>query len=333
MFALFSSASAAVGNPGQGNYAAANAVLDALAEQRRSRGLAATSLAWGAWDGAGMAAADRAAGAAHRAGIRPLDPDLAVTALRRAVMEPEPTTVISDVDPGRFVHAFTAVRPSRLLAGLPGPEATAPAGPAGAPAVPDQRAELAALPAGRRGAALLLLVRTRSAEILGLAGTEAVGAEKAFRDLGFDSLGSVELRNQLTAATGLELPATLVFDHPTPAELADHIARQLDPAASDDSAEPEDVDQARLQALLASVSVGQLRRIGVLEPLLKLAAEHGRSGGPADGAGETPAYADSIDAMDLDALVHAALNTPTSDPTPDPSSAPAHRDEPQDRRS
>lgn len=288
-----------------------------------------------------MAAGDRAAGAAHRAGIRPLDPDLAVTALRRAVMEPEPTTVISDVDPGRFVRAFTAGRPSRLLAGLPVPEAADAAGPVAAPAVPEQRAELAALPAGRRRPAVLHLVRTRAAEVLGLTGPEAVGAEKAFRDLGFDSLGAVELRNQLTAATGLELPATLVFDHPTPAELAEHIARQLDPAACDDSAEPQDVDQARLQALLASVSVAQLRRIGVLEPLLKLAAEQGRSDESADGAGEAPAYADSIDAMDLDALVHAALNTPTpdptsapaSDPTPNLSSVPAHRDEPQDRRS
>ncbi|WP_345220071.1 type I polyketide synthase, partial [Streptomyces cremeus] len=340
VFALFASASASVGNPGQGNYAAANAVLDALAEQRRSRGLAATSLAWGAWGGAGMAVGDRAAGAAQRAGIRPLDPDLAVTALRRAVMEPEPLTVISDVDPARFVRAFTAVRPSRLLAGFTVPQA--PDAPAAAE-VPRQRAELAALSGARRGPAVLQLVRTLAAEVLGLGGTAAVGAEKAFRDLGFDSLGAVELRNQLTAATGLELSATLVFDHPTPAELAEHIARRLDPAADEDAAGPQDVDQARLQALLASVSVAQLRRIGVLEPLLELAAETARDEDhPGGGAGEEAAYADSIDAMDVDALVQAALGTtaphpdsaptthPTSHPASGPTAGPAQHAEPQD---
>ncbi|MGW7359249.1 type I polyketide synthase, partial [Streptomyces sp. NPDC054802] len=327
VFALFSSASAAVGNPGQGNYAAANAVLDALAEQRRSRGLAATSLAWGAWAGAGMAAADRAAGAADRAGIRPLDPDLAVTALRRAVLDPEPTTVISDVEPGRFVRAFTAVRPSRLLAGLPVPQT---ADTPGAPAVPEQRTALAAVPEARREATVLQLVRTLAAEVLGLSGTAAVGPEKAFRDLGFDSLAAVELRNQLTAATGLELSATLVFDHPTPADLAEHIARRLDPAAAGDAAEADDLDEARLQTLLASVSVSRLRRIGVLEPLLKLAAENGRDEDPADAPGQEAAYADSIDAMDVDALVQAVLNPTASDPDSGPTAAPAHHDEPQD---
>ncbi|MFE0952720.1 SDR family NAD(P)-dependent oxidoreductase, partial [Streptomyces mutabilis] len=119
VFALFSSASAAVGNPGQGTYAAANAVLDALAERRRAEGLPATSVAYGAWDGEGMAGGERAAALARRTGIRPLDPDLAVLALRQVVTGTDPVAVGADVDPDRFVRAFTSVRPSRLLAEMP----------------------------------------------------------------------------------------------------------------------------------------------------------------------------------------------------------------------
>ncbi|MFD4322331.1 type I polyketide synthase, partial [Streptomyces sp. NPDC058548] len=236
VFALFSSASAAVGNPGQGNYAAANAVLDALAEQRRADGLAATSIAWGAWGGGGMAAGDHAAVMAQRTGVRPLDPDLAVLALRRAVMEPGPTAVVSDVEPGQFVRAFTAVRPSRLLAELAAPDASyAPNAPRATSTAPDLREDLAGLSAARRRAAVLTLVRGQAADVLGHSGTELVGTDKSFRDLGFDSLGAVELRNRLTAATGLSLSSTLVFDHPTPAELAEHILRELDPAVGDDT--------------------------------------------------------------------------------------------------
>ncbi|MFE2102443.1 type I polyketide synthase, partial [Streptomyces sp. NPDC059468] len=308
VFALFSSASAAVGNPGQGSYAAANAVLDALAEQRRADGLAATSIAWGAWGGDGMAADDRAAAAAHRTGVRPLDPDLAVLALRRTVMDPGPTAVVSDVEPEQFVRAFTAVRPSRLLAELPAPQATS--APDAGTAGPLLRDRLAGLTAARRRTAVLDLVRGQAADVLGHTGPELVGADKAFRDLGFDSLAAVELRNRLNAATGLSLSSTLVFDHPTPAELAGHILRELDPDDAGDRAESEDA-QDRIRTLLSSVSLDQLRRIGVLEPLLKLATEQQDQNHPAP---EPGGYDDeSIDAMDVEALVQAALQNPSDD--------------------
>ncbi|WP_420897019.1 SDR family NAD(P)-dependent oxidoreductase [Kitasatospora aureofaciens] len=296
VFALFSSASAAVGNPGQGNYAAANAILDALAERRRAHGRAATSIAWGAWGG-GMAADARAAEAARRTGIRPLDPAAAVSALRRTVLDDAPTTLVADVDPERFVRAFTAVRPSRLLAQLPGyAEPQGPGGDTGNGR--ELRAELAGLPPARRAATVLGLVRGRAAEVLGLPGIEAVGPDKAFRDLGFDSLGAVELRNRLGAATGLDLSPTLVFDHPSPSELAEHLLGLLLTGPGQDStdAEPE---RDRLRALLESVPLDRLRRSGVLDELLKLAD------GAADGGAAEDA--DAIDAMDLDDLVQAAL--------------------------
>ncbi|GAB2724951.1 hypothetical protein GCM10010442_52970 [Kitasatospora kifunensis] len=311
VFALFSSASASVGNPGQGNYAAANAVLDALAERRRAAGLAASSIAWGAWDGGGMAADDRAAEAARRTGIRPLDPELAVKALRQAVLDPAPTTIVADVEPGQFVRAFTSVRPSRLLAELAPLDDQFTAASTAPTSGGALREELAALSAGRRAALLLNLVRDRAAQVLGHPSMDLVGADKAFRDLGFDSLAAVELRNQLSAATGLSLSATLVFDHPTPAELAEHLLRQLAPSAAgeEETVADEELDQARLTALLASVSVAQLRQIGVLEPLLKLAAQHADHH-----EAKEEAYAESIDAMDLDDLVQAALQNNSDQP-------------------
>ncbi|MEU8517922.1 beta-ketoacyl reductase [Kitasatospora sp. NPDC048722] len=303
VFALFSSASAAVGNPGQGNYAAANAVLDALAERRRADGLAATSLSWGAWAGGGMAADARAGEAARRTGIRPLDPAVAVAALRRAVLDTAPTTLVADVDPERFVRAFTAVRPSRLLAELPGYADPQGGGPGEDSANGRElRAELAALGPARRTAALLGLVRGRAAEVLGLPGIEAVGPEKAFRDLGFDSLGAIELRNRLGAATGLDLSPTLVFDHPSPTELAAHLLGLL--AGDGDAVESGDPERARLRALVESVPLERLRRSGVLDALLRLADGVPAEDGP---EAEDAPEADAIDAMDLDDLVQAAL--------------------------
>ncbi|HWN62782.1 MAG TPA: beta-ketoacyl reductase, partial [Streptosporangiaceae bacterium] len=301
VFALFSSASAAIGNLGQANYAAANAVLDALAEQRRARGLPATSIAWGAWGGSGMAADGRALAAARRTGVRPLDPDLAVLALRQLVMTADPTAVVADVEPDRFVRAFTSLRPSRLLADLPG---YAELSHGDAVQAGGLRQELVGLPAARRSAVVLNLVRARAAEVLGHTGPESVSADRAFRDLGFDSLGSVELRNQLNAMTGLSLPATLVFDYPTPAALAEHIRRELDPGAASGADRDE---ESEIRSLLASVPIGRLRETGVLAQLLTLT---GADTPPAAPPGE------SIDEMKVDDLVRAALNG-ASHPAPD----------------
>ncbi|MFI9031223.1 type I polyketide synthase, partial [Streptomyces sp. NPDC053560] len=294
-FVLFSSASSAVGNPGQANYAAANAVLDALAEDRRVRGLPATSVSWGAWGGGGMAGAGGADAAARRAGVGAMDPDLAVESLLRLVTEKEPTAVVAEVALDRFAGAFGGARPSALLREFPGYRELAEA--AAAPRTTEDGAlaqRLAALPPGRRLDTVVDLVRTRAAQVLGYPDTDAVGAERSFRDLGVDSLGAVELRNQLGAATGLSLPATLVFDHPTPTALGEYVLALLvpdEPAASDEETE--------IRAVLASVPLDQLREIGVLEPLLQLA---GRGGAVDDEDGE------SIDSMTVADLVRAALN-------------------------
>ncbi|WP_455363831.1 type I polyketide synthase [Saccharopolyspora gregorii] len=295
-FVLFSSASAAVGNAGQAGYAAANAVLDALAEQRHAAGLPATSIAWGAWAGAGMAAGQDAADGAQRGGVDAMRPDLALRALDELATGPEPAPLVAAVGE-RFARAFTATRPSPLLRELPGHAEHAAPAPADRGSL---RAELAELPAGRRRDVLLDLVREHSADILGHPGPDSVGPDRAFRELGFDSLAAVELRNRLGAASGLRLGATMVFDHPTPADLAEHLLAELgiggDPAA-------DDADEARIRRLLATAPLSALRAAGVLEALDGL---DGPDGEHADGT-ETGSD-ESIDAMALDDLVQAALD-------------------------
>jgi KS-AT-KR-ACP domain-containing polyene macrolide polyketide synthase/pimaricinolide synthase PimS2/candicidin polyketide synthase FscD len=298
-FVLFSSASGAVGNPGQANYAAANAVLDALADQRRAKGLGATSIAWGAWGGSGMAADTREEGA-RRTGVGAMDPALAVMALRQLVAEPTATAVVAQVSAAASLRGGTGSRLRALLRELPGGDVEAPERTESA--APQLRTRLAGLTTAERREEVLRLVQDSAAEVLGHADTDLVRPDKAFRDLGFDSLSGVELRNQLTAASGLTLPSTLVFDHPTPSALAAYLLDEMrlgGGTATDEDA--EDGDEAAIRAVLASVSLGQLREIGVLEPLLQLA---GRGYEPVDDGRSH----DAVDDMDVDDLVQAALN-------------------------
>ncbi|MGW4690744.1 SDR family NAD(P)-dependent oxidoreductase, partial [Streptomyces sp. NPDC004244] len=208
-FVLFSSMSGMIGAPGQANYAAANAHLDALAEQRRAAGLAATSLAWGPWAEGGMAADEALEARLRREGLPPMTPDTALAVLRQgAAASSDAALLIADVDWERFAPAFTAVRPSALLSELTATPAAGPAARAetGTGTGVERFAGLGAVELERE---LLGLVRAQVAAVLGHDGSEAVGAERAFKELGFDSLTAVELRNRLGAATGVTLPATL----------------------------------------------------------------------------------------------------------------------------
>ncbi|MFJ2774485.1 type I polyketide synthase [Streptomyces sp. NPDC087300] len=228
-FLSYSSIAGIWGSGGQVGYSAANAYLDALAEHRTAHGLPGTAVAWGPWGGGGMAD-DEAQRQLSRRGLLSLAPELAVGALADAVAGGTPTTVVADVDWERFAPAFTVGRPSPLLSDLP--EARdAVAGRtenSSGPAESDRdgaalRGRLTGLDAAKRGELVRGLVAAEAAAVLGHATAGAVDPDRAFRDLGFDSLTAVELRNRLTAATGLTLPATVVFDYPNPAALADHL--------------------------------------------------------------------------------------------------------------
>ncbi|MBO1417378.1 type I polyketide synthase, partial [Streptomyces sp. FH025] len=219
-FVLFSSASGVFGAPGQANYAAANAFLDALAEHRHARGLPATSLAWGQWaESSGITGnlteADQRRLA--RTGMLPLATEQALDVFDTALAGERPALV-----PVRLDLAAIDTPPA-LLRGLARPR-RAPA-PAAGPG--DLRARLEALPEPEQRALLFDLVVTHSASILGMAPGGIDDPRQLFRDHGVDSLTAIELRNRLNAATGLQLPATLVFDFPTPEQLVNHLYGQL----------------------------------------------------------------------------------------------------------
>ncbi|QKV75037.1 type I polyketide synthase [Amycolatopsis sp. Hca4] len=219
-FVLFSSIAGVWGSGHQGAYAAANAHLDALAEHRRARGESATSIAWGPWAGAGMGASEEGEELLRRRGLLPLDPGLGMRALLQAVELGETTVVVADVDWARFAPSYAAARSRPLMAELPEFDAGEGPGESGSAELTER---LAALPAPERRRVLLDVVRARAAAVLGHDGAEAIEPARPFKDLGFDSLTAVELRNALVAETGLALPSTLVFDHPTPADLADRL--------------------------------------------------------------------------------------------------------------
>jgi acyl transferase domain-containing protein/acyl carrier protein len=230
-FVLFSSIAATWGSGGQPGYAAANAFLDALAEQRRCRGLAAASVAWGPWGGGGMTNA-ASAEQLRRRGLDVVDPPLLVTALGQVLDSGETQVTIADVDWARFAPPFTLRRPSPLIEGLPEvrqvlADVVADDEPAASAAGAALARQLAGLPSAEQDRTLVKLVRFEAATVLGHSSPDAVEARRAFSELGFDSLTAVELRNRLNTATGLRLPATLLFDFPTPLAVATFLRQQL----------------------------------------------------------------------------------------------------------
>ncbi|WUJ40978.1 SDR family NAD(P)-dependent oxidoreductase [Streptomyces sp. NBC_00386] len=229
-FVLFSSMTGVWGNGGQGAYGAANAFLDALAEQRRAQGLPALAVAWGSWADGGMA--DGAAGDhLRRRGVRAIAALPAISVLHGALTHGETSVTVADVDWDRFVSAFAGTRPCPLLHGVPEArkvlEVRAQAArSAEVPASALVQRLLGATP-GEQSRILLDLVREQAATVLGHTGKGAFEADRTFRETGFDSLTAVELRHRLNTATGLKLPTTLVFDHPTPTALARHLGVEL----------------------------------------------------------------------------------------------------------
>ncbi|MDG4810796.1 SDR family NAD(P)-dependent oxidoreductase [Micromonospora sp. WMMD1120] len=221
-FVLFSSIAGTLGVPGQAGYAPGNAFLDALAERRRAAGLPATSIAWGAWAGGGMAAQAGVEDLLRRHGLPQMPPETALEGMRRAVEAGVPSVAVVDVEWDRLYLAFTASRVRPLLHAVPEVRVIR-----AAEARRAQPAPLTAVAAPDRRRALLDLVRGHVAATLGHTGPDQVRADRSFKDLGFDSLTGVEIRNRLGAATGLRLPVTVVFDEPTPRALANRLHGEL----------------------------------------------------------------------------------------------------------
>ncbi|WXH42658.1 type I polyketide synthase [Streptomyces netropsis] len=302
-FVVFSSAAGTLGTAGQANYAAANAFLDALAGHRRSAGLPGTSLAWGLWDtnGGGMAAElgqadlDRmgrsgVVGLSTEDGLALLDAALAADRAVSLPMRLETRALRSAAEDGSL---------PALLRDL----VRVPVAAAGPPAVADGlRGRVGLLAPEERHQAVLELVCGQVAVVLGHATAEAVDPQRSFKDLGFDSLTAVELRNRLTSATGLTLSATLVFDYPTPVVMTDHIEAVL----LAELGAPADPFLARLDDWaegLAATELDDTERERVAARLRLLAARWGDGAGAQSSGADGTTVADELDSANDDELI------------------------------
>ncbi|MEV0696216.1 beta-ketoacyl reductase, partial [Streptomyces sp. NPDC050388] len=216
----------------------ANTYLDALAEQRRARGLPATSLAWGPWAGGGLAQGE-AVEQLERRGLTLMDPDIAIAAMEQALALGTPCSTVADVAWEKFAPSFTALRPSALLSELHDLQHRTTTGSdndaeAEREASAAFRERLISVPADEQRRILQELVRSEAARVLGHGTAHAVEVDRAFRDLGFDSVMGIELRNRLNEATGLDLESTIVFDEPSSETLAERLRRELVPDTDDD---------------------------------------------------------------------------------------------------
>ncbi|MBP2327133.1 acyl transferase domain-containing protein [Kibdelosporangium banguiense] len=266
-FVLFSSAAGLVLGAGQAGYAAANVFLDELASHRRGLGLPAVSLAWGAWaEDGGMAGQleDSDLRRLRRLGMPPMSTVEGLALFDASLAAGEAVLVPLKVDIAALRARTDAVpAPLRGLARVTVRRRSAQAGGSVA-------GRLAALPGEEREPYLLTVVSEHVAAVLGFASATSVDPVRAFQEMGFDSLTSVELRNQLATTTGVSLPATVVFDHPTPAVLAKRLLESLDPGQANPAA-PVLAEIDRLDAVLAAASVnGSAPKITArLEALLR----------------------------------------------------------------
>jgi acyl transferase domain-containing protein/NADPH:quinone reductase-like Zn-dependent oxidoreductase/acyl carrier protein len=302
-FVLFSSAAGTLGAPGQGNYAAANAFLDSLAAQRRTEGLPATSIAWGLWEQRSaltekLGEADLARMA--RSGIVPLSDEQGLALFDQALASERPEALALGLErAGLRAQAQAGVLPP-ILSGLV--------------RAPSQRrrqsgslvAKLASTPEAEREEVVLALVRAEVAAVLGHGSPDAIEPERSFKDLGFDSLAAVELRNRLKAATGLPLPPTIVFDYPNSTALAEHLLASVAPSGGEAGA--SESGEGEIRELLASIPLASLRRTGLLDSLIRLSKQDGDAETEADGGED----GDAIDAMDVEELIRESATSQES---------------------
>jgi len=321
-FVLLSSVSGLLVGAGQANYAAANRFLDALAQHRRAAGLPATALSFGLWaaqEGLAGAGADAALEEQRMAdqGLPPIPADQGLALFDEAVgldrstavparLDTERLAQRGDVAPAMFRELLRGTaRRSRTAAEAPAPRADQ------ALSEPEQLLRRLAVPReAERRRILLDLVRVHVAAVRH-DDPEAVDTGRGFTELGLDSLAAIELRNRLQSATGLRLPATMMFDYPNPGVLAEHLLAELLPGIveepADEAASAPADDESTLRARISGIPLAALREAGLLDTLLRLAGTAEGTGG--EGTGGEGAQAEDADvrSMAVDDLVRAAL--------------------------
>ncbi|MET8978878.1 SDR family NAD(P)-dependent oxidoreductase [Streptomyces sp. NPDC004539] len=312
-FVLFSSAAGVLGAPGQANYAAANAVLDTLAAERGRAGLPATAMAWGLWAGTGMGAelSEQDLLRLARGGVVPLTPERGLALFDTALRSAVPAVAPLALDAGRLEAVGDALAP--LLRGLVRRTVRRQAGGAKEAAGGAWLEEIRSVTPAERQRKVLDMVVSLLARVLGHADARRIRPGQPFTELGLDSLTGVELRNQLAAATRLRLPATLVFDHPTPQAIADQLLTDLfgadaltaAPAEARDPAAPLRDGIARLHEQLAQADPADTAYADV-EPALRQLLAAWTAARTAD---DTHADVSEASAEDLFALLDNELGT------------------------
>ncbi|MFJ9196959.1 SDR family NAD(P)-dependent oxidoreductase, partial [Streptomyces flaveolus] len=303
VFALFSSVAGTFGSPGQVNYAAANAFLDAFAAYRRTRGLPGLSLAWGLWDqgGAGMTAhlGEAELARMRRGGARALGVEEGLALFDAALRRPE-----AQLAPVRLDLAGLAQQEdvAPLLRSLVRPRLRQAA--ATAPQGSDFLDRLAALGEAERFETLTEFVRGEVAAAVGLPGAHAVAAERPLQGLGLDSLMSVDLKNRIAAQTGAELPSTLAFDYPTPRAIAEFLLGRLRLGSAAQDGPPQD-PMAAAQWAIGKAGATLLRESGLLAQLLDLA--QGMDLPKQRGASDALRAAESLSDSDIDRALDLVL--------------------------
>jgi acyl transferase domain-containing protein/acyl carrier protein len=283
-FLLFASGAGVWGSAGRAAYAAANAYLDALAQRRAALGLPATSIAWGLWAGDGMASV--AIEQMKRVGALALPPELALRALERALGEGAVQLCIADFAWETFAAVYSATRERALLSEIVVAAAPAASSSSDAQALSSQ---LQAAAPAQRQRLVLQMVCGAMADVLGV-DAASVQPHTPLKDLGMDSLMAVKLRNRLMTLTGERLPATLLFNYPSPSTLAGYLSSKLAPASAplnimDELARLEQLDadvvdadaaellKQRLQALMNKWRLPFAIARNVLQPLAAVAED------------------------------------------------------------
>ncbi|WP_067845502.1 type I polyketide synthase [Nocardia lijiangensis] len=296
-FVLFSSAAGLLGSPGQGNYAAANAFLDGLASYRRSQGLPATSMAWGLWEQVGAMAGHLSAADTVRlgtAGVSAMSAEQGLALFDAALSSGTELVVPIRLDMAALRAADA--EPAPLLRGL------APARRPAAESASLSPYRLAGLEPDEQERLVTVAVREQSALVLGHGSVEMVDPDQEFGSLGFDSLTAVKFRNRMATATGLHLSPTVIFDYPTPRDLARFLVAEITETVRPEPGAEHPADEREIRRLLLEIPMSRLRDTGVLDTLLQLAGKQDFD--------RTEEVSDTaIDEMSAEALVQLALDT------------------------
>ncbi|CAM4434145.1 Beta-ketoacyl-acyl-carrier-protein synthase I [Mycobacterium basiliense] len=318
MFVLCSSLAGVMGTPGQGNYAAANAFLDALAAYRHGLGLAATSLGWGLWEQSSTMTAhlsDLDKARMRRTGLAEISTSQALEFFDAALIADQPAVAATGIDhhalASRAMDAELPVVLHGLVKRIP-IRRTANGGTN--TALSALLTRLHRLDRDQRHELLAELVCEQAALVLGQSTSDDIRPENTFKELGFDSLTAVELRNRLKATTGLALSPTLIFEHPTPAEMARELGGLLDakhrPQSESNHTEAFGSDDERLLSIVNSIPISDLRAAGLLDPLLRL-AEHREKPAPERKENGSEQIEQIIDGSTPEELLAIALGVPT----------------------